>query len=57
MTFTGITDLSSIICTPLGQTPLQNDIVFRLRICSVRDIGSFTSILTPCIHETLQTST
>jgi len=34
MTFTGITDLSSIIYPPLGQTPLQNDIVFRLRICS-----------------------
>jgi hypothetical protein len=57
MTFTVITDLSSIIYTTLGQIVLQSDIIFRFRSCSVTEIGSVTTILTTCIHETLQTST
>ena len=56
MIFTGITDLSDIIYTPLGQTLLHNYIVFRFRICSVREICFITAILTSYIYETLQAS-
>jgi hypothetical protein len=57
MIFTGITDLSNITCTQLGQTPLHKYIVFRFRIWSVREIGFIATILTSYVYDTLQAST